>query len=34
MSKNTVLILGSAGMLGIEVLKQFVSKPEISLNAT
>lgn len=34
MSKNTVLILGSAGMLGIEVLKQFVSKPEISLHAT
>jgi len=34
MSKNTVLILGSAGMLGVEVLKQFASKPEISLHAT
>ena len=34
MRKNTVLILGSPGMLGVEVLKEFASKPQISLHAT
>jgi dTDP-4-dehydrorhamnose reductase len=34
MSSKSVLILGSAGMLGIEVLKEFVSKSDISLYAT
>lgn len=34
MKKKSVLILGSAGMLGIEVLKEFASNPKLKLYAT
>ncbi len=34
MSRNNVLILGSAGMLGIEILKEFVFNSDLSIHAT
>ncbi len=34
MKKNSVLILGSSGMLGIEVLKELSSNPAIKVYAT
>ena len=34
MKKKSVLILGAAGMLGIEVLREFASNPKLKLYAT